>query len=130
MLIRSMPVGRKSSLVLSLLVVAATCMCVCTDTPAGPVAAPSAHPCCDVDHTKSSPAKQSNHDDCRACGLKVWSGARLSAVSITPYQLAVPVAILPPVLAIAPLLDSLPLSFGDSPPPSLTLLALHCQLTC
>jgi hypothetical protein len=127
-----MPVSRKLSVAVSLIVVAATCLCVCTDSSsAAAIPAPAPHSCCDVDHGKNGPAQHpSNHDDCRACGLRVWSGARLTTPPVHPQHLAMPVAILPPVLALAPLFDRAPLSFVDSPPPAPTLLTLHCQLSC
>jgi hypothetical protein len=126
-----MPVSRKLSLAVSLIVVAATCLCVCTDSSGASMTAPTPHSCCDVDQGKNGPAHQpSNHDDCRACGLRVWSGARLTTPPVHPQHLAMPVAMLPPVIALAPLFDRAPLSFVDSPPPAPTLLTLHCQLSC
>jgi hypothetical protein len=128
--------SRKLSFVVSLLVLAATCMCVCTDSGAAPVASTPAHSCCDVDHaldpTKESPAQHpGNHDNCRACGLKIWSGARVTAaVPVDLHNLAMPVALIPTVFHLAAPFDSTPLSVIDSPPPPPTLLALHCQLTC
>jgi len=126
-----MPVSRKLSLAVSLIVVAATCLCVCTDSSGASMTGATRHSCCDVDPGKGFPAQHpTNHDDCRACGLRVWSGARLTAPLIHPQDLAMPVAMLPPVLALAPLFDQAPLSFVDSPPPAPTLLTLHCQLSC
>jgi hypothetical protein len=124
----------KLSLAVCIVVFAATCMCVCTDSPAAPIAhANKPHSCCDVDHGKSTSDRQpSSHDDCRICGLKIWSGARTTnAVSFSNlHDLAILVAIVPATTQLPSEFTTHAIQTSDPPPPVQTLLALHCQLTC
>jgi hypothetical protein len=124
---------RKFSFALALVVFAATCMCVCTDSLSVPVdPSHKPHACCDVDHGQSNPKQApANHDDCRACGLNIWSGARITAATtLHSLDIALPIAI-PTPGAFDPFEHPSVLIHATDPagPPN-TLLSLHCQLTC
>ncbi len=117
----------------SLVVFAATCMCVCTDSLSAPIA-PShkAHSCCDVDHGKADSRQAPvSHDDCRICGLKIWSGARITtATNVDLRHVAMPIATPSVATIVFADFSTRSIQASDPPAPPNTLLSLHCQLLC